>query len=201
MDHEIQKETIILASASPRRHEFFRLLGLPFEVIPSPIEEILNESLEPRMATEELAVQKVNSVRELCRDRDTWIVGADTIVLLDGIVYGKPQDREDARRMLSKLQDKTHEVITAIALFCGRTGSLDCRSVVSRVNFAPMSPDEIEWYLDTGEWEGAAGSYQIQKLASCFITSIQGSFSSIVGLPLREIYVMLRDNNYPFKGS
>ena len=196
-------ETIILASASPRRQEYFRLMGLPFEVIPSPIEEILNEGLEPRMAVEELAVQKVNSVRELCRDRAPlpWIAGADTIVLLDGVVYGKASDREDARYMLSKLQGQTHEVITAVALFCGRTGKLDCQSVVSKVSFAPMSPGEIDWYLDSGEWEGAAGSYQIQKLGSCFITAIQGSFSSIVGLPLREFYAMLRGNDYPFKGS
>ena len=193
-------ETIILASASPRRHEFFRLMGLPFEVIPSPIEEILNESVEPRKAVEELAIQKVNSVLELCRDREPshWIAGADTIVLLDGIVYGKPRDREDARLMLSKLQGRTHEVISAVALYNGRKGNIDCQSVVSSVSFAPMTSDDIEWYLNTGEWEGVAGSYQIQKKGSCFIETIQGSFSSIVGLPLREFYAMLKNNGYSF---
>ena len=190
-------ETIILASASPRRQEYFRLLRLPFEVIPSPIDEILNERLEPRKAVEELAVQKVSSVRELCRNRERpWIFGADTIVLLNGQIYGKPDDREHARLMLSSLQGQSHEVITAIALFHGETGALDCQSVLSTVSFAPMTGEEIEFYLESDEWQGAAGSYRIQGLASCFITAIQGSFSSIVGLPIREFYVMLKKNNY-----
>ena len=155
-------ETIILASASPRRQEYFRMLGLPFKVIPSPAEEILNEGLEPRQAVEELAIQKVNCVRELCKDREApWIFGADTIVLLNGQIYGKPRDREHARLMISELQGKSHEVITGIALFNSRKGSIDSCSVVSTVNFAPMSDEEIQWYLDSGEWEGAAGAYQI----------------------------------------
>ena len=199
-------ERIILASASPRRQEYFRLLGLPFEAIPSPIEEILDKSLAPIKAVEELAVQKVKAVRELCRDMapvrsdsgTLWIVGADTIVLLDGLIYGKPNNRDDARLMLFRLQGRSHEVISAIALFKGRSETLDCRSVNSIVSFAPMSRDEIEWYLDSGEWQGVAGSYRIQGLASYFITGIQGSFSSIVGLPLREFYVILRDNGYSF---
>ena len=107
-------------------------------------------------------------------------------------------DREDARNMLSALQGKTHEVITAIALYNGK--SIDCRSVTSTVSFAPLSEGEIEWYLDTGEWQNAAGAYKIQGLASCFISGISGSYSSIVGLPLRELYVMLNDNGYLLDG-
>ena len=197
-------ETIILASGSRQRHDYFRLMGLPFEVIPSPIEEVLNDRVEPRQAVEELAIQKVKAVRELCQERETpWIVGADTVILLDKKIYGKPVNRRHAFSMLSDLQGRTHEVITAIALFNGRkqtTGIIDCRSVVSTVSFAKMKEAEIEWYLDTGEWEGVAGSYRIQGLAACFIKEIQGSFSSIVGLPLQEFYVMLKDNTYPYGG-
>jgi septum formation protein len=98
--------------------------------------------------------------------------------------------------MLRKLQGRSHEVITSVALYNGRKKTTDCRSVVSTVTFAPLSPDEIEWYLNTGEWQEAAGAYKIQGLASCFITGIKGSYSGIVGLPLREFYVMLRDNGY-----
>ena len=192
-------ETIILASGSPQRQEYFRLLGLPFEVIPSPMEEIFNDRIEPALAVKELAIQKVNSVRDLCKNRELpWIVGADTVISLDRQIYGKALDREHARLMLSRLQGRTHEVITAIALYNGQKKTTDCRSVISTVCFAKMSGAEVEWYLDTGEWEGVAGSYRIQGLAACFITDIKGSFSSVVGLPLREIYVMLRDNAYPY---
>jgi len=192
-------ETITLASSSQRRQDYFRLLGLPFRFIPSPIEEVLNERLELRQAVEELAIQKVNSVREFCQSQESpWIVGADTIVTLDGTIYGKPRNRDHARLMLLSLHDRTHQVITAAALFNSQKNTIDCRSVISSVSIANLNEAEIEWYLDTQEWEGAAGSYKIQGLASCFITEIQGSYSSIVGLPLREFYVMLRDNGYEF---
>ena len=135
-------ETIILASGSPQRQEYFRLLGLPFEVIPSPMEEIFNNRIEPRLAVEELAIQKVNSVRRLCRNRK-WIVGADTIIHLDGQIYGKPLDREDARLMLSGLQGHRHEVITAMALYNEQKKTMDCRSIVSNVSFAYMGEAEI----------------------------------------------------------
>ena len=194
-------ETIILASGSRQRQEYFRLMGLPFESLPSHREEKLNLLLEPRAAVEELAIEKVKSVRELYADREMpWIAGADTIILLDGKIYGKSESRQSARQMLSCFQGRTHEVITAAALFNGRKNTVDCRSHVSAVSFAKMEEEEIEWYLDSGEWEGAAGAYRIQGLASCFIRDIQGSFSSIAGLPLHEFYAMLRSNGYPYGG-
>ena len=128
-----------------------------------------------------------------------WIAGADTIIFLDRQIYGKPSDREQARLMLLKLQGRTHEVITAVALFNSRKQTTDRCSVISTVSFAKMDEAEIEWYLDTGEWEGVAGSYRVQGLAACFITEIHGSFSSIVGLPLREFYAMLKNNGYPYR--
>ena len=129
-----------------------------------------------------------------------WVFGADTIVVLDGEIYGKAANRKDAGIMLETLAGKSHEVITAMALYSGYTKRTDCRSVSCEVEFAPLSADEIEWYLDSGEWEGAAGSYQLQGLGGCFIKSIRGSPSNVAGLPLREFCVMLRDNGYLYGG-
>ena len=157
--------------------------------------------MEARSAAEELALRKVKKVLSDLRDEDiTWVFGADTLITLDGKYYDKPTDRNDATNILRSLQGRTHKVISGLALYSPRSQKFDCRSVESDVSFAPITENEIEWYLKKGEWEGVAGGYQIQSLASCFITGITGSFSSIMGLPLREFYVMLRDNGYPYGG-
>ncbi|MDR0623571.1 MAG: Maf family protein [Treponema sp.] len=193
-------DPIILASGSLRRQEFFRLMGLPFSIMAPMIDEKIVPGVEPRKMAEDFAARKVKKVIELMKGRiPPWICGADTIISVDGDIYGKPADREDAKTMLSRLQGRDHEVITAVALK-SREGDMDCRSVVSRVSFTGLSEREIEWYLNTGEWQGVAGSYKIQGLASCFITRIEGSPSAVVGLPMNEFYVMLRDNGYPYGG-
>ncbi|MDR2101133.1 MAG: Maf family protein [Treponema sp.] len=194
-------EPIILASGSLRRQEYFRLLGLPFNIMPSQIDETYEEGLSPREIAENLAVRKVNKIIELLKGQTPpWICGADTVISLDGHIFGKPLDRDDAQRMLLKIQGRDHEVVTAVALFNGKEKSLDCRSVTSIVSFAPLRESEIEWYLNTGEWQGVAGAYKIQGLANCFVSSIKGSFSAIVGLPLHEFYVMLIENGYLYGG-
>ncbi|MDR2245841.1 MAG: Maf family protein [Treponema sp.] len=192
-------ESIILASGSLRRQEYFRLMGLPFNIMPSRINEDYDVNWGPQEITEELAIRKVNCIIELLQGRaPPWICGADTVVSLDGNIFGKPSSREDARNMLNILQGRDHEVVTAVALYNGREKSVDCRSVVSTVTFSPLSEVEIEWYLNTGEWQGIAGAYKIQGLASCLISHITGSYTSIVGLPMYEFYVMLRENGYPY---
>jgi septum formation protein len=193
-------EPIILASGSPRRQEYFRLLSLPFTVLPVQVDETLTgASVNGRATAEELALRKLNRALQLPEGKDApWIFAADTLISLDGKIYGKPRDREDAGKTLSLLSGRRHQVITAMALYKGLKNTTDCRSVVSEVSFAPLSKEEIQWYLDSGEWQGAAGSYRIQGIGACFISSIQGSFSAIAGLPLREFYVMLRDNGYHF---
>jgi septum formation protein len=169
--------------------------------MPSLINEEIQPGTEPKKAAGDLAVLKVKKVIEVMKGRTPqWICGADTLVSVDGEIYGKPRDREDAERMLLRLQGREHEVITAVALYNGREKSIDCRQVVSTVSFAVLSENEIEWYLNTGEWQGAAGSYKIQGLASCFVTLVRGSPSAVVGLPMREFYVMLRENSYPYGG-
>jgi septum formation protein len=195
-------EPIILASGSPRRIDFFRLLDLPFSCFPSDVEEIFDEKAEPRSVAEELALKKVKKTVETMKNDKPplWVCGADTLIAMDGKIYGKPRDRNDAANMLRIFSGHTHEVISAVALYSGKTQRTDCSSVVSAVSFANLSDGEIEWYLNSGEWRDAAGAYKIQGLASCFVEKISGSYSSVVGLPLREFYIMLRDNGYPYGG-
>ncbi|MDR0289878.1 MAG: Maf family protein [Treponema sp.] len=193
-------EPIILASGSPRRQEFFRLLALPFVCMPSMIDETPLAGLNPRQATEELALRKTMSVvARLERESPPeWVFGADTVVVLGGEVFGKPGSRDAARAMLERLAGRSHEVITAMALYNGRVKKTDCRSAVAEVRFAPLAAADIEWYLGTGEWEGAAGAYRLQELGAVLIESIKGSPSAVAGLPLRDFYVMLSDNGYSF---
>ncbi|MDR1929365.1 MAG: Maf family protein [Treponema sp.] len=192
-------EPIILASSSLRRQEYFKLLGLPFNIMPSMLDETPRPNQSPADYTADMAVRKINKIIEQLRGRvPYWICGADTAISVDGEIFGKPRDRDHAKSMLEKLRNREHSVSTSIALFNGRNRTIDCKSVVSGVSFAALSGAEIEWYLNTGEWQGSAGSYKIQGLGSCFISSVRGSYSAIVGLPLREFYCMLIDNGYPY---
>jgi septum formation protein len=192
-------ETIILASGSPRRQDYFKLMGLPFSVFPAVIDESQIIEKNPKKLTEELAVRKVKNVIENINDRlPNWICGADTVVAVGNKIFGKPENREDAAKMLEKLSGKQHRVVTSVALYNGHKKNIDLRSAVCTVKFARLSKEEIEWYLETNEWQGVAGAYRIQGLAGCFITQIKGSPSTVVGLPLNEFYAMLRSNGYPY---
>ena len=197
-------EPIILASGSPRRQDFFRLLGLPFTSVPAMIDETPRQGLSPRQITEELAMRKVMSVVEKIGNgqngmaKANWVFGADTTVIFEGDIFGKPENRNAAKEMLGCLSGGRHEVITAMVIYNVQNKKTDCRSVSSEVEFASLSPAEIEWYLDTGEWQGAAGAYRLQELGGCLIKSINGSPSAVAGLPLHDLYVMLRDNGYRF---
>ncbi len=189
-------EPIILASASPRRQEFFRLLGLPFTCMPAMIDETPQPGLTPRQAAEDIAMRKTLAVAG--KAGALWVFGADTMVVCGNDIFGKPADRCDARRMLERLAGRRHEVITAMALYNGNNRRTDCRSVSCAVDFAPLGEAEIQWYLDTGEWEGAAGAYRLQERGACLISSINGSPSAVAGLPLRDFFVMLEENGYHF---
>ncbi|MDR1506871.1 MAG: Maf family protein [Treponema sp.] len=192
-------EPIILASGSLRRQEYFKLLGLPFNIMPSMLDETPRPGQTPREYTEDMAIRKINKIVDQLKGRiPYWICGADTVISVDGEIFGKAADRDKARGMLEKLRGREHEVSTSVALYNGRNKTIDCRSVMSTVTFAPLSESELDWYLGTGEWQGVAGAYKIQGLGGCFITSIKGSYSAIVGLPLREFYVMLSENGYQY---
>jgi septum formation protein len=194
-------ESIILASGSLRRQEYFKMLGLPFSILPALIDENAVTQTDPLKLTCELAVKKVEKVIEIMKDRlPKWICGADTVISVDEKIFGKPENREEAAEMLKKLSGKQHKVLTSIALYNGNTKKIDRCGASCAVTFAPLGEEEINWYLDTNEWQGAAGAYRIQGLAGCFITQIKGSPSTVAGLPLQECYVMLKRNGNPYGG-
>lgn len=193
-------EPIILASSSPRRQEIFKQLNIPFQVKLSPEEEIIPEDMEKEKVPEYLAINKVKSVEKAYfADREIpWIFGADTMVYLDGKLLGKPADSGEAAKYLERIQGRTHKVITGMALFNGKLMYVSSRTVVTEVTFAPMTKEEIDWYVESGEWHGAAGGYRIQGLASCFISKIVGTSTNVVGLPIFDLYDMLKEQGYSF---
>lgn len=193
-------DAMILASSSPRRQEILKKLGIPFVVRPANIDETAPKDIKIRDVPEFLAARKAAAV---CRsypaeEEPLWILGADTIIVYRNRLYGKPASREEAVEFIRTLQGHTHEVITGMALYSGAVHDMTSRTSISKVTLAPMSDAEIEWYIGTGEWHGAAGAYRIQGLASCFIERIQGTESSIMGLPIFELYDMLREHGYSF---
>ena len=191
-----EHDLIILASGSPRRQEYFKMLGLPFTVIPSSIDESQIKHTNPVKLTKELAIKKIEKVLKETENPPNWVCGADTVIAKDGKIFGKPSDRKEAAFMLKELSGNRHKVVTSVALYNGK--KIDCRSSVCKVTFASLSKKEINWYLDTNEWQDAAGAYRIQGLAACFITKINGCPSTVTGLPLNEFYDMLRSNGYPY---
>ncbi|MCL2184904.1 MAG: Maf family protein [Treponema sp.] len=192
-------ESIILASGSLRRQEYFKLMGLPFSILKADVDESLVQQTNPKKLTVELAVKKVERAIEMMSGRlPKWICAGDTVISLDDKIFGKPADREEAALMLKELSGKQHKVVSSIALYNGSTKKIDTTSASCTVTFAALTDEEIEWYLNTNEWQGVAGAYRIQELASIFITQIKGSPSTVAGLPLREFYVMLKDNGYPY---
>lgn len=193
-------QNIILASSSPRRQEILKLLNIPYKVIQPQCSEDLPEDIEIEKIPEFLATKKVDSVvRSLPPESEyPWILGADTIVVCGKKIYGKPENKEQAFQFLKELQGKSHKVLTGIALYNGTLHFVSNRTAVTKVTFAPMDDEEINKYLSTGEWHGAAGGYRIQGLASCYISKIEGTNSNVVGLPIFELYDMLKEQNYQF---
>lgn len=192
-------ESIVLASGSRRRQDYFKMLGIPHKILPPHIIETYIEGMPPHEFARQTAAAKVQKIlTDLNGKIPQWVFGADTIVVLNGEVFGKSTTREEAAAALMRLSGCAHEVVTACALYCGKTRAIDCRVDTTIVQFAKLDSDILDWYLDTGEWQGAAGSYKIQGLAGCFVEKIEGSFSSVVGLPLRLFYLMLCENGYDY---
>lgn len=191
-------EPIILASSSPRRQEILKMLNIPFRVIMPNIDETLISGIEAEDVPELLAREKVSAVIHSLPPQQEiqWVLGADTVIVKNNHIYGKPQDQDEAESFLREFQNSTHTVITAIVLYNGKTKTTTSRVAKTKVTFAPMSDEEIQWYLETGEWHGAAGGYRIQSLASIFVSKIEGSQSCVTGLPIYELYDILKEQNY-----
>lgn len=188
----IEHESLILASASPRRAEILRSVGWNFTVAAADVDETPLPDEAPAAYVERLALTKARAVAANHPGR--LVLGADTTVVVDDEILGKPEDAEDARRMLRILTGRRHEVLTGVALV--RAGeSLDERVAhqTTEVVFSQLSDEEIDWYVATGEPMDKAGAYAIQGLGAVFIEEIRSDYWNVVGLPVNLIYRILRE--------
>ena len=205
----LSRDVLILASASPRRAELLSAAGIAFEVRPAQIDETPHAGEEARTYASRVAAEKARAVAAIHPARP--VLAADTVVVVDGEILGKPLDPDDAVRMLCLLSGRTHEVVTAVVLIHGHTGPesavrddrgsdshtpakppglVSSAVEVTTVEFAPLDMAEIGWYVASGEPADKAGAYAIQGLASLFVTRIEGSYSNVVGLPVALVYAM-----------
>jgi len=182
---------LVLASASPRRREILQTAGIPFVVQAADVPEILLPDEAPRAFAERLAQEKAKAVSH--QKPNDWILGADTIVVIEDLILGKPRDEADAVRMLHLLSARAHEVITAVCLVGPKEASSDLRTETTKVTMGKISPQEIQDYVESGEPMDKAGAYAIQGRASRWISSIQGDYFNVVGLPVALVYRMLQD--------
>jgi septum formation protein len=185
---------LVLASASPRRQDLLRAAGIPFDVQSSGIDETPLAGESPRSCAERLACGKARTISRI-RPQD-YVLGADTIVVVDAAMLGKPRDTADAARMLRMLSGRTHEVITGVCVIkpVGKVSvtNEDVRSEITRVTMGELSDDEVQAYVATGEPMDKAGGYAIQGIASRWIPRIEGDYSNVMGLPVSLVYRMLR---------
>jgi septum formation protein len=183
---------LVLASASPRRAHILRSLGVPFEQRVSEVAEEMRAGEAPAEAAERLAREKARAVA--ARERRP-VLAADTIVVCDGRILGKPASPEDAAAMLALLSGRSHEVVTGVCLSTG--GEVLSGFDRTRVTFAPLSPDEIRWYVATGEPIDKAGAYHVDGKGALFIERLEGSPSNVAGLPVRLVFDLARAAGVP----
>ena len=187
---------LILASASPRRASLLQALDIPFEIVPSNIDENLETVLSPPEHVHEIAKRKTQAVA--LQFPNALVLGADTVVALQDQIFEKPNDAQHAKEMLAQLSGKTHQVYTALILIDTQTGNTETDVVATDVTMRALSAHEISRYVDTGEPLDKAGAYGIQGRSSLFIESISGCFYNVVGLPLTafsNLYQRLTDQS------
>lgn len=191
---------LVLASASPRRQELLRNSGIPFTVCPANISEIPLAGESPRDCAERLAREKARAT--LLQQAGKLVLGADTIVVVDGEILGKPRDEADAMRMLRLLSGRTHQVVTGVCLVGPplrtgnqklQTGFEDTRSETTLVTMTMLTDDDIQMYIATGEPMDKAGAYAIQGIASRWIPRVEGDYFNVVGLPVALVHRMLQE--------
>jgi len=185
---EIPKLT--LASASPRRAEILRSIGWPFEALPTHVDESREEGEKADAYVERVAL--VKAVAAAAHSHGSLVLGADTVVVIDDQILGKPRNEGDARRMLRVLHGRWHQVLTGVALVNDVTGQSKVAHEVTDVRFAEMSDEEINWYVATTEPMDKAGAYAIQGHGALFIKEIRGEYFNVVGLPVRLLYSLIR---------
>ncbi len=179
--------SIVLASASPRRRNLLQQLGFELKIDPSSVDEVFDESMEPSIMARNLAFQKAEEVS--LRHPDEIVLGADTIVVLDGLMLSKPQDTDDAKAMLRLLSGRIHQVWTGVSLIKRATDTTISFAECTEVQFTALSDHEIDAYVATGSPLDKAGAYGIQDdWGAVFISGINGDYYNVVGLPLHAMY-------------
>jgi septum formation protein len=184
-------QRIVLASSSPRRSELLRAIGLGFEVIHPSSDETVSDGEAPEQFALRVSLEKACSVSSALGD-GAIVIGADTIVVVDGEILGKPGDPEEASSMLRKLSGKEHSVYTAFSIVRAKNELLHSESVCTVVRVKPLAASEIEGYIKTGEPMDKAGAYAIQGAGSFIVSGIEGSYSNVVGLPVEELLEALK---------
>ena len=184
---------LILASQSPRRRYLLEKAGIEFSVIPSSFDENSVKLSSPDVYVRQLAECKARDISG--QNPDSWVIGADTIVLIDDTILGKPGSRAEARTMLKSLSGKTHRVLTGYCICCHRTGRLFSDAVKTDVRFKKLTQGEIDWYINSGEPFDKAGAYAIQGIGSFLVKRINGSYTNVVGLPVCEVLDFLIKEN------
>lgn len=192
-------ETIILASGSPRRRELLTKVKLPIKVIPPEVAEDYSPGRPVPEMVVRIARSKVEAVLALFKtESPRWVLGLDTVVEIDGKVLGKPSGPDEAEAMLRMLSGRIHRVFSGIALLVEKGEPIEEEVVCTEVKFRAMEASEVRFYLDSGEWAGAAGAYRIQERGAFLVDWIKGSYSNVVGLPLEAFYGILVRNEYHF---
>jgi septum formation protein len=185
MNARHDRPRLILASKSPRRSELLKQAGLTFTVIPSKFDESAVSMCEPDSYVMTLAESKAQDVSQ--QHPESWVIGADTIVIVDGIVLGKPASRDEAGEMLHRLSGRVHQVLTGYCICCQSTKRSFSGTVRTDVQFKKLRDAEIEWYVQTGEPFDKAGAYAIQGIGTFLVKSVNGSYTNVVGLPVCEV--------------
>ena len=180
---------IILASKSPRRRYLLQQAGLSFRVIPSSIDETSVAISSPETYVRLLSEAKANDVA--VKYPDKWVIGADTIVLQEGTILGKPRSLIEARAMIKRLSGQTHRVLTGYTICCNAKSRSFSETIKTDVLFKNLTDEEIEWYIQTKEPFDKAGAYAIQGLGTFLVKSINGSYTNVVGLPVCEVIEFL----------
>ncbi len=189
MRNNSPERRLILASKSPRRRYLLKQAGLEFDVIPSAVDESAMALDAPDLYVQQLANAKAEEIARRFPDR--WIIGADTIVLIDNQILGKPDGKTAARDMLQRLSGQTHQVFTGFTICCRALKKNHTEATRTDVTFKSLSPKEIEWYIHTDEPFDKAGAYAIQGLGTFLVKSIRGSYTNVVGLPVCEVIEVL----------
>jgi septum formation protein len=197
MKKPVTQPRLILASKSPRRRYLLQQAGLEFSIVPSEFDESSVMLSSPASYVKCLAESKAQDISQ--KYPDSWIIGADTIVLIDTTILGKPASDDEARVMLRSLSDRTHQVLTGYCICHKNNAYLFSETVTTDVHFKKLTHAEIDWYIKSGEPFDKAGAYAIQGVGSFIVKKINGSYTNVVGLPVCEVVEFLMEKGISYK--